>query len=693
MHFHSTARPRRFALTFVLLGASPGGFVHAQPAPAAPPARPAAAAASSPSATLAPVVITGNPLGSRDIAPPVTVLSGDELVLRRGASLGETLNGQPGVSSTYFGPNANRPIIRGLDGDRVRILNNAGGSIDASSLSFDHAVPIDPLVVERIEVLRGPAALLYGGSAIGGAVNAIDNRIPRDPLTGVSGAAEGRFGGAEGERGGAALVEAGNGRFAVHADAFGRQTSDLRVPRYTPVDGDGNVLPSTSRVRNSAARGSGGALGGSWTFGTGHLGIAADRYDSRYGVIAEEDVAIRMKRDHVALAGEARDLGGPIRTVRAQVNDTRYRHDEVEGSGAIGTTFKTSGRELRLEAEHAPIGALKGVIGGQFERIDFSALGEEAFVPSTRTRRGALFLVEELASPIGTVTGGIRVERATVSSEGDADPADARFGPAAERRFTLTSASIGDVWKFGTGWSLNAVVSSTARAPTAFELFANGVHAATGAFERGDPSLGTERGHNIDVGLQWQSGDDRLRVGAFAARFARFVALENTGRVVTVDGEDFPEYQFRAVRAQLAGFEIDGRRRVVSGAWTLDVSGKVDYTRATNRSTGEPLPRVAPLRASMGLGVGTGPWLGRLEVEHAARQERVPSYDTETAGHTLVHVALSRHFRIGGVDAYAFVKGTNLGDRLAYSATTLQTLRGLVPLAGRAWKAGLRVTF
>jgi iron complex outermembrane receptor protein len=194
------------------------------------------------------------------------VLSGDELVLRRGSSLGETLKGQPGVSSTWFGPNANRPTIRGFDGDRLRILSNSGSSLDASSLSFDHAVAMDPLAVERIEVLRGPAALLYGGNAIGGVVNAIDNRIPKDRLDGVSGSAEVRLGGAERERGGAALVEAGNGRFALHADAFGRRTSDLRVPRYTPVDAEGNVLAATTTVRNSAARTSGGALGGSYTF-------------------------------------------------------------------------------------------------------------------------------------------------------------------------------------------------------------------------------------------------------------------------------------------------------------------------------------------------------------------------------------------------------------------------------------------
>ena len=180
------------------------------------------------------VLITGNPLGRERLAAPTSVLSGDELVLRRGSTLGDTLDGLPGVSSSYFGPNANRPVIRGLDGDRVRVLSNEGASLDASSLSFDHAVPIDPLIVQRIEVLRGPAALLYGGSAIGGVVQALDNRIPRAPLKGLTGSAELRLGGAARERGGALVLDAGNAAAAVHVDVFSRETADLRVPRFVP---------------------------------------------------------------------------------------------------------------------------------------------------------------------------------------------------------------------------------------------------------------------------------------------------------------------------------------------------------------------------------------------------------------------------------------------------------------------------
>ena len=690
---NSTFVFQRHALVIALGAAFAPALFAQQAAP-----EPATAASAPPKvATLKEIVVTGNPLRSTELAAPVSVLSGDELVLRRAGSLGETLNGLPGVSSSYFGPNANRPVIRGLDGDRVRVLSNAGASLDASSLSFDHAVPIDPLVVERIEVLRGPGALLYGGSAVGGVVNALDNRIPKESLKGVSGAAEVRFGGAEQERGGAALVEAGNGQFAIHADVFGRQTSDLKVPRYTPVEG-GVALDATDRIRNSAARTSGGAFGSSLTFDRGYLGLSADSYDSRYGVVAEPDVVIRMKRDHFGVAGELRDLVGPFRTLRVQLNDTRYQHEEIEGSGAIGTTFKTTGTEARIELEHAPLGPLRGLVGVQAEDFDFSALGEEAFVPTTRTRRQALFLTEETAWPLGTLSAGVRIEHAKVSSEGDADPTAPKFGAAAQRSFSLRSASLSNVYKLSPSWSLFGTLSASERAPTSFELYANGLHAATGAFERGDRSLQTERGNNLDLAVEWKAGADHLRVGVFSARFSRFISLEATGADIAVTDDAgvvsrYPQYAFKSVPARLHGFEIDGRRRLIDSAWTLDLSGKLDLTRATDSSTGEPLPRVAPMRLALGLEAGFGAWSARIELDHAARQDRVPANDTATASYSIVNLSLTRKFKLAGSDALWFLKLGNVGNTLAYNASTIDTVRGLAPLPGRALKTGLRVSF
>lgn len=675
----------------------------AQSLPSSPSTEPPAAL---PSRTLDTVVVTGNPLGSTKIAAPVSVLAGDGLVLRRASSLGETLSGLPGVSSTYFGPNASRPVVRGLDGDRVRILSNGGSSLDASSLSYDHAVPIDPLVVDRVEVLRGPGALFYGGSAVGGVVNTLDNRIPRAPMTGFSGAAEVRLGGAARERGGAALIESGNDRFAVHADVFGRDTSDQLTPRYTPLQ-DGESLARSSHVRNSAAETHGGALGGSLFFGggadavQGRVGLSVDTYRSDYGITAEPDVMIQLKRDHVGWASELKLADGPWRALRLNANYTDYRHQEVEGSGEVGTVFSSTGYDLRLEAEHAPIGPLRGVVGLQHEDFNFSALGEEAFVPKTSTRKTGLFVLEEMAWVGGSLSAGARFERADVDSEGDASALLPQFGNPVRRNFSLQSYSLANVLPLTATWSLSGSLSATERAPTYFELYANGVHAATGAYEQGNSRLPTERGTNVDLAVQWKTETDRLRVGAYYTHFSRFISLDAAGTKVddggtpVADGTpgSVPLFQFNAVRARLVGVEVEGRKRLAEMPWQLDATTTFDTTRATNLSVGEPLPRVAPWRLKLGLEATRGPWAVRLEADHAARQNRVPDTDTPTASYTLLNLALSQRISLDAADAIWFVKLTNLGDERAYSATTVQTLRGLSPLPGRAVQVGMRVSF
>lgn len=649
---------------------------------------------SSPAAQtmrLRPVVVTGNPLGADGLATPATVLNGDALTLKRGSSLGETLNGLPGVSATYFGPNASRPMIRGLDGDRVRMLDNAGASFDASALSFDHAVPIDPLIVDRIEVLRGPAALLYGGGAIGGAVNAINNRIPRERVNGLSGAAELRAGGADSQRAGAMRLEAGHGDYALHVDAFGRRTSDLRVPTFTPME-DGAPLDRTSRVRNSASRYGGGSVGASRLLDRGgYVGLNVDEFDSRYGTPAEAGIHIDMTRRHAGLAGEWKMLGGLIAAVRSQINHTRYEHQEIEKSGEVGTTFRTSGDEWRLEAEHALIGGWRGVIGWQLENADFSALGDEAFVPSTRNRNRALFALEERAWAGGRLTLGARTDRVAVSSQGDAvDAPEPRFGAPAQRRFGLTSASISNLYQLSPQWSLSGVLSYTERAPTAFELFANGVHAATGSYELGDAELQKERGTHVDVAIAWSHGASDWRLGMFTGHFGNFIALDATGR--DVDGT-VPEYAFRGVRARMSGVELDGRQRLVEHPYRLDVTGKIDVTRGSNLDTGRPLPRIAPWRALIGIDLAQGGWTARMEAEMAARQGRVSPSDVPTAGYTLLNASLMRKLDGNGGDAVWFLKVDNLGDRLAYSASTLRSVRDLSPLPGRSVRTGVRVAF
>jgi iron complex outermembrane receptor protein len=634
------------------------------------------------------IVVTGNPLGSTDVVPTVNTLAGEKLLQRRGSTLGETLQGLPGVANTGFGPNSGRPVIRGLDGDRIRILNNSSATVDASSLSNDHAVAMDPLAVERIEVLRGPAALLYGGAAIGGVVNLIDNRIPRESVSATSGAAELRAGGAAREKSASAMVESGNGRIAVHADAFKRDTDDLRTPRFSPVGAPGSEPGEpTRRVRNSASEAKGAALGSSLTFDDGsYVGAAFDHYGNDYGVVVDEAVQIRMKRDRYALAGEWKAPVGAFSTVRANLGHTRYEHEELE-DGAVGTLFENRGTDWRIEAEHRPLGAWRGVLGIQGERVDASALGDEAFVPETSTHSDALFLVEELALSAGKLTAGARVEHTRVNSAGGGT--DGRFGDPTERSFTLGSASLGGLWRLGGPWQLSASASHSERAPTYYELYANGEHVATAAFERGDVNQRKERGQHLELGLQWKHNAHSVKLSPYYGRFSNYITLRSTGEV---EGE-LPVYAFEGVKARLYGFELEARTRLLDGAHRVELDGQLDMARGDDRTHGTPLARMAPLRVTVGLNWSRSAWNSRVEVAHARRQDRVPVGDTATPGYTLLNLSTGYRFKVGNSQALAFLRLDNLTDRLAYNAVSAPTVRGLSPMGGRSVKAGVRVDF
>ncbi|HEX4857773.1 MAG TPA: TonB-dependent receptor plug domain-containing protein, partial [Usitatibacteraceae bacterium] len=383
---------------------------------------------------LDPLVVTGNPLRDKDFVAPVSVLKDEEMLLRRAGSLGDTLAGLAGVSSTFFGPNSGRPIIRGLDGDRVRILSNFGASFDASSLSFDHSPAIDPLAVERVEVLRGPAALLYGGTAIGGVVNIIDRRVAREPLSGSGAIVEARSGGAERENGLSAALDAGNGLFAIHADGATRETADYAVP---------SAAGRGKRIVNSAGDSKGGAIGISAAADWGYAGISRSEHRSQYGTVAEPDVRIDMRQSRTAFESEWRPAAGAaFESFSLRAGHTVYRHTEFEGSTA-GTIFDSSGSDLRIEARHRALGPLAGVVGVQGDRSRFSALGEEAFVPATESRNRAVFLFEELTTGAIKWSLGLRQEQNRVASSGDTGGGNGRFGVARERRFNPTSASLG----------------------------------------------------------------------------------------------------------------------------------------------------------------------------------------------------------------------------------------------------------
>ncbi|AZE38051.1 Zinc-regulated outer membrane receptor [Pseudomonas chlororaphis subsp. aureofaciens] len=646
---------------------------------------------------LQPQVITANPLGSQQTAAPSTVLEGDELTLQQQGSLGETLNKQPGVSSSYFGPGASRPIIRGLDGDRIRLLRNGVGALDASSLSYDHAVPLDPVNVDRIEIVRGPAALLYGGSAIGGVVNTFDNRIPTEAIEGIHGAGELRYGGADTTRSSAGKLEAGNGTFALHLDANSRQFNDLKIPgyarsRHAPPSEDGNG--KKGRLGNSDGRQDGGAIGGSYTWDDGYAGLSYSNYDSNYGSPAEEDVRIRMKQDHYAFASELRNLDGPFSALKFDAGYTDYEHREIEG-GETGTIFKNKGYEARVEARHQPLGPLNGVIGTQVSRSEFSALGEEAFVPQTDTDSAALFILEELqATERLKLSLGGRLEHTRVDPDSKGNE---RFSQAdSSSSFTAGSLSSGAVYTLTPIWSVAATLGYTERAPTFYELYANGAHVATGTYEVGDANLSKEKAVSSDLALRFDNGTHKGSVGVFYSHFSNYIGLLGSDRTLNDEGEEdaggMPEYTYSGVRARFAGIEAQDHWKLgesAYGKFALELSG--DYTRAKNLDNGEALPRIAPLRLNSGLLWELDRWQARIDVEHAASQRRVPDNESGTDGYTTLGASAGYHFDIGSSQWLAFVKGENLTNQTVRYASSI--LRDITPAQGRSIEVGLRTTF
>ena len=666
--------------------------------------------------TLAPVVVSANPLGAdiNDLITPVSVLRGDQLTQNQSSTLGQTLNQLPGVSSSDFGPNSSRPVIRGLDGDRIRIMNNGGASMDVSGLSYDHAVGIEPLLVDQIEVVRGPAALQYGGSAIGGAVNVIDNRIPKAPVKGVHGRAELRAGGAESERAAAGLVTVGDGRFALHVDGSDRKTDDLKVPKRA---GRGEAI-NQGRLLNSNADQQSGAIGASITGDHGYVGLSVDSYKNDYGtgLFEGNELAnpkrIKLKQDRLTLAGEQRNLSGkigPLESIRGSFSSTDYKHEELN-AGAIESTFKNRGWDSRIEGTHLPIqtslGSLKGAWGIQGSESKFSATGSDGhgtFVPNAKTDSKALFVFEELSfAPGKAVNAGFRYEDVKVQSLGGVKH-DVETFEVDSKKFKPFSLALGYRQDMGSGWTATTGLSYTERAPTFYELYADGEHHATGTYERGNSGNKKEKGTTLELGMKFKTPTTRANFSAYVTEFSNFIGLVQDGYAdehgdVCAQGTNgcVSKYNFQGIKARLYGFEADGRFPLATGlfgkASQLNVDWKADYARGENRSTGSALPRIAPFRLSSALVYSEGKYSSQVDVQHAARQNRYADDLGATPSYTMFGLGASYKTPVSGMkSAYLFLRVHNLTNVEARNASSV--LRDMAPAGARAIKVGLRGNF
>ncbi len=641
------------------------------------------------------VVSAGGPRLQLEVAQPTTVLSDEELDQRRDLTLGETLAHQPGVSSTFFGPGASRPVIRGLGGDRVRMLSDGIGSSDASNLSPDHAVSLDPLSADRIEVLRGPSTLLYGSTAIGGVVNVLDERIPSFPATAaVAGSVEASAGSAADERTGGVKLGGGGGSFAWHLDYSQRETDDYEIPGFAEVDPDEGE--EAGRVENSAVEAESGSLGLSWIGDAALVGLSVSGFDTLYGVPGhahegedaeeppeeEEEAAVRidLEQRRVDLKAEVQRPFGPFRGAKLRLGRTDYEHRELEGE-EIGTLFTNEGWEGRFELIQEQRGPWSGSVGVQLATSDFAAIGEEAFVPPSQTDSLAVFAFEEVALPgdRARLQLGGRYERQELAPEGEGVP---------DRSFDGFSGSLGLVWEPNADWSASLSLARSERLPTATELYADGPHVATRAFEIGDPDLDSEVSLGLDASVSKRTGWLTTTLSVFANRFDGYVFERPTGE----EEDGLAVFELSQEGAEFYGAELEGLLHLYEGTDShLHLQVGADFVRAELRDSGDPLPRIPPRRFTLGVNYHWHRFRTWAEAVRAEEQDRVAANEAPTDGYTLVNAGVSYRFFVAGRVLDLMLRGRNLTDEEARNHVSF--LKDLVPLPGRDVNLGLRFTF
>ncbi|WP_066659240.1 MULTISPECIES: TonB-dependent receptor [unclassified Sphingomonas] len=680
------------------------------------------------------VVISAPGVERLDLLAGTSVVTGDELVRDIRGQIGDSLTQVPGVSATSFSPGASRPVLRGFQGERVRVLTDGLGTLDASNTSTDHAVSIEPLTAERIEVLRGPAVLLFGSQAIGGAVNVLDRRIPRAvPANGFHVDAIGAYGSAADERGGGAAVDfAITPQIVAHIDGSYRKSEDLRVGGYVlsaPLraeqleiaeeeTAEGHLDEAAEALENANRRGrlpnSGTrtySVGGGVALinDGGSLGFSAGYYDTRYGVPTrpgahhdhgagggapapheeEGDVTIGLQQFRADMRGEVKIGGGLVDALRVRVGYSDYEHTEFEGD-EVGTVFYNEGFEGRLELVQANRNGWRGVTGFQAFTRNFNAVGAEAFVPKNVTDQYGLFTLQEVDLGAIGLEGALRYEHTRVRSntvkldlveDGPTGPFD--------RRFDAFSGALGLSYSVAPEVKVGFNVSRAVRAPSAEELFSNGPHVATQAYEVGNPNFRTEKSWGGEVYARGVAGPVRFQITGYANWFDDYIYEVATGDEI----DELPVFQFFQTDARYLGVEgevsatfIDGGE----GGFSLGGNVVADYVNA-ELGDGSAVPRIPPFRVLAGIDASKGAFGGRVEVEHAIRQTRVAAFETETPAFTLVNASLTWHPLGEQRETAIILSANNIFDVDARRHASFT--KDFVPLPGRDIRVSARLSF
>lgn len=614
-----------------------------------------------------------------EVAQPIEVLNRQDVQEKLQPTIGETLANEPGVDQTFFGRGASRPVIRGLGGDRIRLLQDGVGVGDVSDTSPDHAVTINTLTTDRIEVVRGPATLLYGSSAIGGLVNASDTRIASYlPDNVLSGAVDFGLGSVADQAQGAVSLDARAGDFVIHGDASKLTSTNYDIPGFAriPVEpGDPEGFVPNSFVKTEGAA---GAI--SYVGKNGYLGVSYSGWNSQYGSPVEEEVTLDMAQRRVDVAGQWTTPFAFLRGAKVRFGNNDYQHDEIEGSEK-GTTFSDKGWEGRLELPHQPLGPFTGAFGVQVRHRDLEAVGEERFIPPTTTDAQGVFLFEE--APIGSAVRaqmGFRWEHSNVDSPESPD--------VQSRSFNGYSGSLGLLWNFAPGWNFSASGARTTKLPIAQELFADGPHIGTNAFEIGDPNLTNEISTGVDVILRRTEGVVSGSLAFFYNSFDGFIYERFTDEVM----DDLRVIRYTQLDAQFLGGEGHVDVELIhSEPHHLVLEAVADYVRAELTANDEPLPRIPPLRYGGGLRYQSGSWNGLFEVRRVDAQDRVAPFETTTPGYTMVNAAVGYRFLFAPVIADLLIRGTNLTDVKARNNVSF--IKDFAPLPGRDFSLLMHFSF
>ncbi len=647
------------------------------------------------------LVVTAAPFGRTrfSLLQGTSVLQGEELERKRNSSIGQTLSMEPGINSDFFSPAASRPVVRGQQGVRVDILNDGLRALDASAESPDHATTAEALTAQRIEVIRGPATLLYGSTAAGGVVNVMTGRIAKQaPEDGTRVEATADYGSNGNLREGGGLVEQSTGDFVVHVDGFGRAQDDYEIPGYAESDrlleaeGETRDGPPEGKVDNSDLSTQGAGGGVSWLQDWGYVGVSAGWYASDYGVPGhehEEDpppaepeppVRIDLKRWRVDLEAFAETDLVIFDETKFQFGYSRYEHTELEGS-EVGTVFNNDGFDMRLEMGQVEWGLLDGAVGFQVTNSQFGAVGEEAFVPPATTNNFGLFALEQVA--LDQWVEGLGID---VGLRYEYQHIDATQNP--DRTFNGVSISAGLGWQFHSDYMVGITGYRNERLPQSVELYSGGPHLATQSFDIGDPTLGKEVGKGVELAIRRQGGRVSGGIGLFYTAYDDFVYRMPTGAV----DDDLPVFQYVANDAEFYGTEVDVHFTVWErDDWSVGLDGVFDYVRGALKNGSENLPQIPPLRILGGLEIGSRFADLHFDTQWVREQDRVAPGELPTDGYVMVNLSLEVR-PIGGEDRLTvFMNARNLADQEARSHSSV--LKDLAPLPGRDFRVGMNVKF